>query len=72
MAPQRVSPAHRFGADDNLGCQERVNYVDEVPAVIEERGRRPHSRLRTHGPSGGVDSLDETKSVFRAAWEALG
>ena len=63
----------RIGADDNLGCQERANYVDEVPAVIEERGRRPHPRLPTHGPSGGMaDSLDEAKSAFRAAWEALG
>src|SRR5215472_1467794 len=60
----------RIGADDNLGCQERANYVDEVPAVIEERGHRPHPRLPTHGPSGGVaNSLDEAKSVFRAAWE---
>ena len=62
----------RIGADDNLGCQERANYVDEVPAVIEERGHRSHPRLPTHGPSGGVaNSLDEAKSVFRAAWEAL-
>jgi hypothetical protein len=44
-----------------------------LPAVIEERGRRPHPRLPTHGPNGGVaDSLDEAKSAFRAAWEALG
>jgi hypothetical protein len=63
----------RIGADDNLGCQERVNFVDELPAVIEERGRRPHPRLPTHGPNSGVaDSLDEAKSAFRAAWEALG
>ena len=63
----------RIGAGDNLGCQQRVNFVDELPAVIEERGRRPHPRLPTHGPSGGVaDSLDEAKSAFRAAWEALG
>ena len=30
-------------------------------------------RASAHGPSGGVaDSLDEAKSAFRAAWEALG
>jgi hypothetical protein len=46
----------RIGADDNLGCQERVKFVDELPAVLEERGRRPHPRLPTHGPSGGVAS----------------